>query len=95
MHFNSSDTLLDLLNDLEFDDDTLQVVIIAGKHRIEWLSNNLDFNELWNRVERMDLEGSEFTYEDECGAHVSLIGDEDLQLLVRTNPSNLVFHFKK
>jgi hypothetical protein len=82
---------MDLLLDFELE-PLLNFTLVAGKERIKWSAEDVIYNELWDRIDEMGLDGRELLYKDECGSMINLVGEADLQLLVRTNPQGLVFY---
>lgn len=90
IRFDSSDALMDLLMDYGTE-PILNFSLVIGKERIKWSSEWVSMDDIWDRGLEEGNEGGLF-YKDECGSMINLVGEEDLQLFVRTNPKGLEFH---
>jgi hypothetical protein len=70
------------------------VIIDNDGELIKWPCNDLKIKDMWEKVDGLEVYGTEFQYKDEIGNLLILYGDDDLNLMMRTDYNNLCFYLK-
>ncbi|KAJ3319853.1 bud emergence protein 1 [Blyttiomyces sp. JEL0837] len=93
LEYESSNDLINLIDEYG-GDDTVKIRVSLGRGGIAFRSNkNVNYEGLLQEIEgRLDIRIKSLAYMDETNGLITLFGDQDLRLLIKTNGDRLVFY---